>query len=575
MSKKKLLALVLTVAMAVSAMVGCGEKSAETESTEKVEAEKTETAETEESAEKEVITIDHLAFEMSGWSDTFDNFVKDSEVYKKFVEVTGVEIVETELATDQVQTRIANNDLGDLITISSMAQIEAMVESELLLPLNDLVEQYAPNIITEYPDRWEEACNMFGDGNAYFLPIAAGNEGTGTDVHRYLYTTRWDLYKEIGQPEIKNDDDWIAAMQEMLALYPETEDGKKTYGASFYMDGDGGFSGFTIQLAATNGLVWEKGVHVTRDARTNELYYEMTDEGSAYWRAAEYFNKAYHAGILDPDSPVQGYDEHLAKVHSGQVINPHFYDQEFEKKALEADAESLAGFASIPVEGTMWYANMDCPAGWGASFALAIPKTSEYPERIMEMIAYTFSEDGSRMLTSGVEGVHWDYVDGVPTFKPEILELAMDGGDEWRKTGISQTPLLRFAGIVGSATHSDGYHINLKSDEAYLQNLTYTPSQLDYCETYGVAYPSQAMAKMMEEGKMYDMSGINTLKSITETDEEIDRIDAACIKIASEAIPELITTDDFEGVKAATLEKLEAAGAAKAKAFYLEQWEAK
>lgn len=50
------------------------------------------------------------------------------------------------------------------------------------------------------------------------------------------YVVRWDLYKEIGCPEINNDEDYIKALKAMKEIYPETEDGLPVYAMSAYND---------------------------------------------------------------------------------------------------------------------------------------------------------------------------------------------------------------------------------------------------------------------------------------------------------------------------------------------------
>ena len=41
------------------------------------------------------------------------------------------------------------------------------------------------------------------------------------------------------------------------------------------------------------------------------------------------------------------------------------------------------------------------------------------------MIDYLFSEEGARLLNSGVEGVHWEEVDGVPQMTKEYRDCLL------------------------------------------------------------------------------------------------------------------------------------------------------
>ena len=98
-----------------------------------------------------------------------------------------------------------------------------------------------------------------------------------------------------------------------------------------------------------------------------------------------------------------------------------------------------------------------------------------------------------------------------------------------------------------------------------------------YCDYYGVSSPVELHRQWVDGGKMFDLSFANYMNILTASDEDVDRIDAACMKIAIEAIPKLVTAADdaaFDAIKAETLRALEAAGASEAEAFYTEAWNA-
>ena len=55
------------------------------------------------------------------------------------------------------------------------------------------------------------------------------------------------------------------------------------------------------------------------------------------------------------------------------------------------------------------------PDGW------AIGHTNEHPVETIKYFDFWFSEEGRRLANFGVEGQHYDMVDGKPIFKEEIL----------------------------------------------------------------------------------------------------------------------------------------------------------
>jgi putative aldouronate transport system substrate-binding protein len=579
---KRIMAMFIVAVMLVGLVVGCSEtKSGNKEATDPSFTSSSSNSPTD-STDLPVVTIDHLYIGLPTTTETFDMYLKDSPVYKELVRKTGVEINEIGVDFDQAAVRIASGDLGDLITIRSGANnLIDLVESGNLLALNDLVDEYAPNIKTLYPERWNSAITDLSadnSGNAYVLPVQAGNEGSQITNGQYLYTVRWDLYKKLGYPKMENPDDLLKVLESMMELEPTNTNGKKVYGASFYVS-QVDYFGFINPFAGTYGMSNLKGEYLRCEIKNQKFIYDFLDIGSPYWMASEYYNKAYRMGILDPDSFTQTAEDFHAKIDEGEIICVDYIGTagKFEERQLEKDPETLRGYANIPVEGCMFYQNGNAITGWGVSHSLGIPTSSKYPDRIMQMLAYTFDYEGTRLIRSGIEGIHWDYVNGVPTVKDEVMELKLAGGDEWRKTGICGYPLFEnFSGIANAEIAPDGYKVNLFYDDDYLSKLKFTPWLQEFCEYYNVSWPNEIFHKLKKEGKMYDLSTKDSRVKLTIATEEIDRIDAKLLKIAIEAIPKLVSAEndeEFEKVKAETIASFKANGAEKSRDYWQAKWD--
>ena len=90
------------------------------------------------------------------------------------------------------------------------------------------------------------------------------------------YVVRWDLYKQIGCPEINNDDDYIEALKAMKEIYPKTEDGLETYAMSAYNNSD--LHTYFFKGCLGEGYVnLEDGLYV-QDAKTNDLVVDIYDK---------------------------------------------------------------------------------------------------------------------------------------------------------------------------------------------------------------------------------------------------------------------------------------------------------
>ena len=65
----------------------------------------------------------------------------------------------------------------------------------------------------------------------------------------YTWDLRWDLYKELGYPEIKTLDDMVDVLGQMKEICPTDDNGKTTYGVSLFNDWDGNLVMFVKSTA--------------------------------------------------------------------------------------------------------------------------------------------------------------------------------------------------------------------------------------------------------------------------------------------------------------------------------------
>ena len=73
-----------------------------------------------------------------------------------------------------------------------------------------------------------------GTGSIYGLPTTVGDHSTKDSyldsTERNALKLKWDVYEEIGAPEIKDAGDIIDVMEKMVEAHPTDEDGNPFYG---------------------------------------------------------------------------------------------------------------------------------------------------------------------------------------------------------------------------------------------------------------------------------------------------------------------------------------------------------
>lgn len=66
----------------------------------------------------------------------------------------------------------------------------------------------------------------------------------------------------------------------------------------------------------------------------------------------------------------------------------------------------------------------------------AVPATTENPEEVVKFADWMASEEGKRLYFYGLEGKHYDLVDGKPVAKKELVDLQDSNPDEAKKEGF-------------------------------------------------------------------------------------------------------------------------------------------
>lgn len=566
MTKKRLMAMLLALVMIVSVFVGCGKQNTDTPS-KQTDPKETNggTANEPVQSEPTVITIASTYANQSTpipWYET--------EVWKKIQEEANVIINYIEYDADQFNLMLASGEVPDLVLSTVMDKVDDIVKSKLALDLAPLIEQYAPNMAGEtYVQRNQlVAANKGGDGNAlYFIAphIGLENAGGGVDSGRG-YALRWDYYLEMGKPTIGSDADYVEILDQMQAAHPTTENGEKVYAMGLWDRFDYWYfrAAFVKPVLANPWTVSNSQYMASLvDGKMINGYTET--ERSAYWVDMEFYNELYKRGLLDPDSFTQTKDEYTTKVKAGRYLaTAPTRDMGLYNEAKKTDPETLTGIVRIVSENAAMFGNKKMLTGDFPNWYVFVSAKTENAEAVMRFLNVLHDLDTQRMLWSGFEGVHWNYVDGVPTFTDEMIEMIKTGDEELKRLGI-RIEVKHLETVQKSFLHTDGYPVDLNETDT-MRATTMTPIQESMAETWDVAYPSKAYVELVEAGKTVDMSQdsaqlIATYMPSQPTD--VARIIEKCNDILYRAIPKLVMAKDdaeFAAIQAEVLKELADAG---------------
>lgn len=455
----------------------------------------------------------------------------------------------------QFQIALAGADLPDVVQIQNH-YIRQILEAGLIVPMDDYLD-HAPNMVNLSKLR-EAAMRQYcsnGDGKWYFWTPQIGMEAPGSEMWNG-FTVRWDIYKDMGAPEIKNDQDYLNFLKAAVDAYPTTEDGKPVYGYATYND----LWGWWVP-----GSFY--GYHNVTDAyhlraTDSQIINAYVDQEGPIWKQVDFCFRANQLGIFDPDSFTMKADDLKAKIANEQYIGIicEWYDSLYDLKRQE-DPNTLSRYMTLPIEGQTNWTNNDVKVGW--SFYYGITTNCQDPTVAMRMFDFLNSEEGARVCRTGPQGKIWDYVDG----KPVVLQDAIDKkatmtSDEWAVWGSGLWDGM--IGVGNAVDLADGGKADLwRSTEIMKASLN--PAQIDFASFYGVELPRDAALKLIDEGKaadkrtvMFDLTGL-----LPSPPQNISRIDNNCREIMMRALPKLVLAADratYEAERDAVLAEFAEAG---------------
>lgn len=436
---KRAISVLLCAALTATMFAGCGKKT---------ETASTSTSSSDSSSKYEkFITVDvydefaNYQGIQSGW---FAKIVKD-----KFNMELNIIAPNVSGGGDTLyQTRSAAGELGDLILINTNnGKLNDVVSAGLVMDATDLME--GKDILTNYGDA-VDAVNS-GLSGMYAFPNSVSS-GAATEASEGLEPTfgtylRWDYYKELGYPEMKDLDELLDVLEDMQALAREEEGTDDIYAISLFKDWDDNMMNNAKQIACMYGFD-EVGFDLLSADGTETQ--SVIDDDSVYIKALKFLYEANQRGLVDPDSTTQNYDTWTSKYTNGKVL---YCPWPWVGQNLYNTTENTSqgkGFMFAPVEDMKIYSYGNCPEG-DATRVICIGSNAEDPQRMADFIDWLYSPEGIRLngQTSGAAGIEGLTYEINSDGKPELTEFGKEalpnnsvevpeeyGGGNW-KDGIS------------------------------------------------------------------------------------------------------------------------------------------
>lgn len=330
----------------------------------------------------------------------------DNRIYKKIKDELGVTLDMEFLVGDLQQklgVMIAGNEYPDLISADTK-----LVAAKAVIPLEDLIEQHAPNLKEHYKDAWNKMKDS-SDGHIYWLPnygIVKG-EDHGTVYQGPAFWIQKQVLKEAGYPTPKTLDDFMKLIRDYVAKHP-TIDGQPTIGyTSLAYD----WRVFPLFNPPEHLSGHPNDGNVVVDDGVASIFHDK-DIAKRYYKV---LNDLYNEGLMDKEAFTQNYDQYLAKIATGRVVgmfDQHWNFQQGEETLISQNkiGQTYVGFplvydTSIPE----YYRDSALP---NLNNGFGISKDAKDPVRIIKFLDALVTEDWQKLLSWGEEGVDYLVGDG-------------------------------------------------------------------------------------------------------------------------------------------------------------------
>ena len=348
----------------------------------------------------------------------YPGYQEDWPVEQAAREMTNIHMIDATTGTNTTDSREAMNLMlasGNIPNIVGGSKVKEFVDQfgpeGAFLPLGDLIDEHAPHIKAFFDERPSLRASITGaDGNIYYIPyLPDGKYGRAYFIRQDWLDTLGleqpqsvdELYKVL--TAFRNDDpngngekdevpyfarQWEELIR-LVTLWDGRSSGSDTY-HDFYV-GDGqikhGYAGEGYREGIKNLAQW---------------YSEGLIDAEVFTRGSSSrdFLLSENLGGMTHDwfASTAGYNTKLADSVDG------FAFKAFPPPASVSGVR-MAEHRRIPVK----------PDGWAMGFS------NEHPVETIKYFDFWFSPEGRNLQNFGVEGVHWDMVDGKPKFKDEVL----------------------------------------------------------------------------------------------------------------------------------------------------------
>lgn len=325
----------------------------------------------------------------SDWNDIL--------IWNKYSEMTNIKLDwEQQIQTDSLEEKrnlaLAGGNLPDVFFLSAMPTLDIYKYGKqgTFVKLNDLIDQYAPNLKKLMEENPEIKKGItFPDGNIYSLPSLVSPDFVSVRVASRPWFSK-EVLSEVGMEVPETTDEFY---QFLKAAKEKT--GKIPYGGTSMSELVSWLEG---SFGVANRGVRNANIDVDPNDPNKVRFYTISDD---YKALLEYVHKLNSEKLIEQNIFSIEWGQYLANAAEGKYASTVFYDPvELFGKEVGSDYESAAALKGP--NGHQAFTKVAPMVSSIGSFII----TSENPNpaATVRWMDYFYSDEGARLYYMGVEG---------------------------------------------------------------------------------------------------------------------------------------------------------------------------
>lgn len=341
-----------------------------------------------------------------------DNDWNDILIWNHYKDETNVNVKWDLIHPDALDERRnlaiqGGEDLPDAFFLSEISNSDLLKygEDETFLALNDLIDEYAPNLnalMDENPSIRKAI--TFPDGNIYSMPALIEDDFLSLRLSARPWINT-DLLSEFDMDIPETTEEFYNYLAAVKEQYPDMI----PYGGTIIDEMiewlSGSFGVMNRGPANTNLDLGDDG---------NIRFYATTDE---YKEMLDYLHKLYSEELIDQTIFSIEWGQFTAAASEEQYASYTFYDPiDFFGEEVGTPWDSLAALEGP--SGHQHYNKISSSVWDTAAFVLT--KDNDNPEATVRWMDHFYSDEGAELYYMGVEGETFEEIDGEQVYKDHI-----------------------------------------------------------------------------------------------------------------------------------------------------------